>query len=232
MFTVAIVVWSLAFVISAIVDPGQMDGSSYGGFLIIEVPAALIWIRLFRATRRPRLAGDRRPTRGWRARTEYFLRSKLQRAPAGEHDLRVNPTGARTQLTRWDVLAAGILSGAKGKAEAEVGFVDSGRRVRLDRAEQVLGNALYQLDLRRGSHELSKEQISTLRVTGVVAGAWLSTQSDLASGGVFGTRASPRLEEGIQLLIDLAQQAQDFLLGKVGADRLEAARDRLVRLVD
>lgn len=229
--TVAGAVWTLAFVISVIADAGSMDGDGYLGFFIIDVPAALIWLRLFRATRTPRLAGDRRRTHGWRARTGYFVRSKLQRAPAGQHDLRVNPTAARTQLTVRDFREARRLPGARRNAEAKVEFVDRGKRVRLDQAEQALGNALYQLDLRRGSHELTREQISALRVTGVVASAWLSTQSDLAAGRVFGTRtASHQLEEGVRLLTDLAQQAQAFVNGKVGADRLDEARDRLVRL--
>lgn len=229
--TVAGVVWTLAFVISVIVDGGTMDSDGYGGFLIIEIPVALIWIRLFRATRTPRMAGDRRPTHGWRARTEYWVRSKFQRAPAGEHDLRVNPTGARTQLTARDFRRARALPGTTRSTVAKVEFVDTGKQARLARAEQALGNALYELDQRRGRHELSKEQISALRVTGVVASAWLSTQSDLAAGRVLATRtASRHLEEGIRLLTDLAQEAQGFLSGRVSAAQLDQARDRLVRL--
>ncbi|HEY2700391.1 MAG TPA: hypothetical protein VGJ45_33365, partial [Pseudonocardiaceae bacterium] len=101
---------------------------------------------------------------------------------------------------------------------------------RLAVAEQALGNALYELDLRRGSHALTREQISALRVTALDASAWLRTNADYATVLPFGKRPSARrIQNGVRRYTDLARQAQDFLAGRAGVAQLDSARESLAR---
>ena len=106
------------------------------------------------------------------------------------------------------------------RARAGVEFPDDGPLERLGRAEQALGNALYQLNLRLDENLLTREQIAALRVTGIEVSAWLSAD---------GLPARQR-GDGIRRFTDLARAAEDLLAGKAGAADVDRARDRLVQL--
>jgi hypothetical protein len=123
-------------------------------------------------------------------------------------------------LTEADFRDAMRLPGRKRKARADVDFPDDGPLERLGRAEQALGNALYQLNLRPQDNLLSREQISALRVTGIEVSAWLSADG------------LPRrqLNDGIRHFADLAHTTENLLVGRASAADVDKARDRLVQL--
>ncbi len=90
--------------------------------------------------------------------------------------------------------------------------------------ERTLGDALYRLDLTRGTHELTRTQIFTLRATGLLAGAWLS--------GHDGTPLSDaQAAEGIARFDALARAAVNFLAGSADASAVLGARERLADLL-
>ncbi|HEV3360599.1 MAG TPA: hypothetical protein VG247_27595 [Pseudonocardiaceae bacterium] len=91
--------------------------------------------------------------------------------------------------------------------------------------ERALGDALYQLDLSRGAHELTRTQISALRATGLRASAWLS-------GHDLTPRTDTEAAEGVARFTALARTAADFLAGSADAAALLGARERLAVLVD
>lgn len=183
--------WLVAFFGTLIADPGEIDSDAVVGFIVLQVILAAFWFPLFRAVRR------RRPRR--RDQRRYFPRAQYRPSPLGRHELGVN-------------------LGIPRMAKADLVFRDDGPPERLARAEQALGNALYQLDLRREDHQLTREQISVLRVTGIDASAWLTG------------RTGRHVNDGIKRFADLAQATENFLVGKASAADLDKAKDRLVQL--
>lgn len=190
--TLANAFWLLAFFGTLITDSSQIDGDAVLGFAVLEFILICLWVPLFRAVR------------GRGLRTMRF----------GRHQ-RDYPA-----LTEADFRDAMRLPGRKRRSTANVDFPDDGPLERLGRAEQALGDALYQLNLRPQDNLLSREQISALRVTGIEVSAWLSADG------------LPRrqVNDGIRHFADLAQTVENLLVGRAGAGDVEKARDRLVQL--
>jgi hypothetical protein len=190
--TLANAVWLLAFFGTLIAQPSDIDSDAVLGFVVLQVILVCLWLPLLFALRR---RGLRRARSGRRQRG-YLA------------------------LTEADFRAAMRLPGRNRRAAADVDLPDDGPLERLGRAEQALGNALYQLNLRPQDNLLSREQISALRVTGIEVSAWLSTDG------------LPRrqVNDGIRHFADLAQSVENLLVGKAGPADVDKARDRLVQL--
>jgi hypothetical protein len=217
--------WLVAFLGTLIFDSGDIEGfGDVVAFLIVQLVLTSFWIPLFRAVRGRRFVGPRGfPRRGqWRR----FPRA-IRPTPTGRHALPTNPSAPRTAITQAAMRDALRLPGAKRNATATVDLPDDGRLGGLARAEQVLGNALYQLDLCRGSHELTKARISELRLTGVEVSALLTTRADPLGPVRMPAR---QLKDGIRRLTDLALVAERLLVGKAHAADVDEAMRRLAQL--
>lgn len=193
--TLANAFWLLAFFGTLIAEPSDIDGDAVLGFVVLEFILVCLWLPLLLALRR-------RGVRG--LRTMRF----------GRHQ-RYYPA-----LTEADFQDAMRLPGRKRRARADVEFPDDGPPERLGRAEQALGNALYQLNLRPQDNLLSREQISALRVTGIEVSAWLSADG----------LPKRQLNDGIRHFADLAKAVEHLLVGRASAAEVDKARDRLVQL--
>jgi hypothetical protein len=200
LLTLANAFWLLGFFGTLITDPSEIDGDAVLGFAVLEFILICLWVPLFRAVRRRGPRAMRLRRRGPRA-----MRLRRRGYPA---------------LTEADFRDAMRLPGRKRKARADVDLPDDGPLERLGRAEQALGNALYQLNLRPQDNLLSREQISALRVTGIEVSAWLSADG------------LPRrqLNDGIRHFADLAHTTENLLVGRASAADVDKARDRLVQL--
>lgn len=217
-------VWLVAFLGTLIFDPSDINGwSDVVFFLVVQIILTGIWLPLHRGIRGGKLGPNRPPGRSAR---RLFQRA-IRPAPHGRHTLASNPVGPRTALSPWQIVDASWLTRT---GRPDVDLPEDGTLARLAVAEQALGNALYELDLRRGSHALTREQISALRVTALDASAWLHTNADYATVLPFGRRPSARrIQDGVRRYTDLARQAQDFLAGRAGVAQLDSARESLAR---
>jgi hypothetical protein len=105
--------------------------------------------------------------------------------------------------------------------------------VKLERVEQLLGNALYQLDLTRGQHSLTWAQAAEIRTVGVRASTWLNSRKE------FGVRAdlgddvvADQLKVGVQRYSQLAKAAEGLLAGQVEVAVVMAASAELARRIE
>ena len=217
-------VWLVAFLGTLIFDPSDINGwSDVVFFLVVQIILTGIWLPLHRGVRGGKPGPNRPPGRSAR---RLFQRA-IRPAPHGRHTLASNPIGPRTALSPWQLVDASWLTRT---GRPDVGLPEDGTLARLAVAEQALGNALYELDLRRGSHALTRERISALRVTGLEASAWLTTRAELAVVMPRSSRsAATKVEDGVRRYTDLARQAQDFLAGRAGVAQLDSARESLAR---
>ncbi len=210
LLTLANAFWLIAFSSALIADPSDIDGDAVTGFVVSQLILVCLWVPLFLRVWRLRVWR----LRAWRLRARGRGRHGLPAMRFGRHERAARP------LTEADFRAALRLPGRKRNAEAGVVFQDDGPLARLASAEQALGNALYQLDLRRDSHGLSREWISALRVTGVEASAWLTSDGPSARN----------VRDGVRRYLDLAKETENFLIGTASAQDVDRARDRLVQL--
>lgn len=228
--------WLVAFFGTAIFDPGDINGmSDVSMFLIVQAILTGSWLLLRRALRGGRLGSNRGiPNRGIPNRSSgrgarRLVRRAIRPTPQGRHALAGNPTGTgpRTGLSAWQIDSVSWLTRAD---RVDVDILSTDTLARLAAAEQALGNALYELDLRRGTHSLSRERISALRVAGLEASAWLSTEADRATVLSRGTRPSAsRVRDGVRRYADLARKTEDFLVGRTSVADLDSACESLAR---
>jgi hypothetical protein len=201
--------WALGFITYAVSNP--LDGDTTTGFVIIEVPLLLGGWALFRRVRGLR----------WRFPRRRWMRIVRQWGGVGPSARQPLPwTAARpTSSSR--------LSAPKPNTSA-------GPQVdKLELAEQSLGNTLYQLDLTRGQHQLTKEQIAAIRVLGLRASTWLNSRTEfyvLRTVG-FGT-AKDQLNTGVQRYTQLAKDAEGFLAGRIGLRELMTASEKLANWIE
>jgi hypothetical protein len=217
-------IWLVSFLGTLIFDPIDIDGwSDVRLFLIVQVILTGVWLPLFRGVRGSKAGPNRPPGRGARR----LVRRAIRPAPYGKHSIAGNPTGPRTALSPRQISFTSWLGRAD---QQDIGLPEDGTLARLAAAEQALGNALYELDRRRGSHQLSKERIATLRVTALEASARLTTQADLATLLPRRTRpAATQIQDGVRRYTDLAREAENFLAGRVSVAQLDNARESLAR---
>jgi hypothetical protein len=216
--------WPVSFFGTVIFDPSDIDGASdVITFLVGQAILTGFWLSLYFRVRGNR-RGPSHPSA--RAARRLVLRALLP-PPYGQHALASDPTGPRTALSSSRINAT---SWPKRMERQDIDLPEDGSLARLAVAEQALGNALYELDLRRGSHPLTRERIAALRVTGLEASAWLTTQADLAVYLPRGKRpAATAIQDGVRRYTDLAREAENFLAGKVGVARLDSTREALAR---
>ena len=213
--------WLCAFFGTLIFDPSDIDGmSDVVVFLVGQTILTGILLPTYRGVRRTK-PGPRRPP------ARRLIRRAIRPAPHGRHTLATNPTGPRTALSPRQIDATSWLTRSDRQT---VDLPEDGTLVRLAEAEQALGNALYELDLCRGRHSLTRERISAMRVTGLQASAWLTTQADRDAVPWRGRRrAAKRLQDGVRHYAELASQAEDFLAGRASAAQLGHAHEALAR---
>ena len=201
--------WLLAFFITLISDPGGIGGSDgVIGFAVIQIVLTSFWIPLLRAIRRHRRFALRTNQTRRAGAGEFLPQVSVRPAPAGRHQPGYDPL-----------------------ADEHASRLSDREQFALSRAEQALGNVLYQLDLHRGSHQLTRAQIAALRVTGLNASARLATLADPLSSIWQGRTPSRQIADGIRRYADLAQETENFLVGRVSAAAVEQARDGLVQAI-
>ena len=223
--------WLLAFFGTLIFDPGGINGAGdVIGFLIIQTVLTGFWIPLFRRLRGGRPGSNRSPGSNRRPPgrgVRRFVQRTIQPTPYGRHTLAGDPVRPRTGLSTRQVDYAAWLT---RQDRADTGLPEDGMLARLAAAEQALGNALYELDLRRGGHSLTREQISALRLAGLDASARLTTQADFDFTVPRGVRkAKKQIQDGVRRYADLACEAENFLVGRAGVADLDRARESLIR---
>jgi hypothetical protein len=105
--------------------------------------------------------------------------------------------------------------------------------VALERIEQLLGNTLYELDLTRGHHQLSRAQLVELRVLGLRASAWLNSRTEFVVLSTVGIGAAKdQLNTGVARYAALAKAAEGFLTGRVPLRELTVASQKLANWIE
>jgi hypothetical protein len=217
--------WLVAFFSAVFFDPSEIDGfADVIVFLVGQVILTGIGVPLFRGLLRGRARARARPP--GRSTRRAFQRS-IRRRPTGRHTLAGNPIGPRTGLSANQISYASWLPGVTRLDQEGMGLPeDSGLLDGLALAEQALGNALYELDVR---HALSREKIVALRTAALEASARLTTEADWIAHRPSGTRKTiKRIHGAVSLYTDLATEAENFLGGRIDAAQLDAAREALV----
>lgn len=256
---VGFVLMSLLVLFGAITYVGTLAGSTYdqlgGGigitFLTVVLVALLLgWLASFRAMRkRLRPPGARwepvqaEPVRRGRGRVSTLLKLKFGRRPARSRfqlyrqhypepaDRAPGISAPRTDLRPSDISAAKRLSiidrpftpTVRGPAKPIA---------QLAGIERSIGDALYQLDLAGGRHELTRSQITELRRTGLAASAWLSGHAHRVDPLGHPLLTDQQLADGIARYDALAQATGQFLAGQTDLPSVLHAGDRLRALVD
>jgi hypothetical protein len=239
--TVLAVAWfSLVSLVSAFLlvvlvvgffTPDTMDSETVVAFLVCLVLSLMVWTPAYLLVRR-RL----RRHRPVRAEVPSIVGS---RRTAGASTTWPRSVAARViapQLVGSQLVDSPVGSRSPDRSRATAGRLESmtdNPLNELERAEQSLGDTLYQLDLSRGRRRLSREQITALRITGLRASSWLNGQADQVAAVRFGAGlAVGRLSDGVARYAEFAREAADFLTGRVGTRELDGARHRLVQLIE
>jgi hypothetical protein len=196
-----------SFVLFQVTSP--FDGGALAVFAIIELPLLAGCLALFRHVRRLR----------WWFPGRRKLRFRRWRAVAG--------------------MPAPFPSSATGpsfgyRLSASTQQLSTGLQpAKLEAAEQLLGDTLYELDRTNGRHQLTRQQIVELRVLGLRASAWLNSRTEfavIAREGV-GT-AGDELGTGVTRYAALAKAAEGFLAGRVPLRELTVASQKLANWIE
>jgi hypothetical protein len=236
----------------------QLGGGIGVVFLTLFLGALLIgWLRSLRAMRkRLRRSVGRRSGNAERGRRERGRRGRgrvrtliglgVRLSPSGQRRYdRYNATpgpvdkvlpgigAARTQLSPRDIKAAQRLPSSERPAIAAGGRRAAVKSIqKLSGIERSIGDVLYQLDLARGRHHLTKEQITAVRVAGLRASAWLSGHAQQIDVLGHAAPSDQQIADGIGRYEALARTAEALLGGRGSAAEVLSAKDRLRALVD
>lgn len=256
---VGFVLMSLLAVFGLITYVATLAGSTYdqlgGGigitFLTVVLVALLLgWLASFRAMRKRLLPPGARwepvkakPVRRGRGRISTLLTLKFGRRPARSRfqfyrqhypqpaQRAPGISAPRTDLRPSDITTANRLSiidrpctpTVRGPAKPVAKLVG---------IERSIGDVLYQLDLARGRHELTRAQITELRRTGLAASAWLSGHAHRVDPLSHPLLTDQQLAEGITRFDTLSRAASEFLAGRADLAEMLRASERLRALVD